>query len=86
VRVVFAQRPGGALHDDAADVDRYVATDLRRRFQQQAGLGAGSAAELDQRRILRNEGGDILGDLPQQRRLGAGDVVFRQQADRFEQA
>jgi hypothetical protein len=49
--VVLAQRPRGTFQSVATDVDRDITADLRGRIQQQARLGAGPAAELDQRRI-----------------------------------
>jgi hypothetical protein len=70
----------------AADIDRHIGGELRRRAQQNARLLARAAAEFDERGASRNEPGDAGGVFLQDAHLAAGRVIFRQVGDALEQS
>src|SRR5882672_1112193 len=86
LRVVACQ-PGRSLVEGiCADVDRHVSRELRRRIEQQARLGAFSAAELHQCCALWNARGQLFCNVAQQGGFGTGDVIVVRPADLLEQA
>ena len=74
-----------ALDHLAADVDRHIGRELRRRAQQDARFLGGAGAELDQRRAFGDKPADVGGVHAQDAHLAAGRVIFRQFGDALEQ-
>ena len=83
-RKIGAQRARLRLQEVGGDVDRHVSCDIA-ALEQQANLGRRARAELDQRRLLRQERCDLVTAVAQDAELGARWIIFRQPRDLFEQ-
>ena len=81
---ILAQHVGLAVQEVAGNVDRHIGANVT-ILQQQTYLGGRAGTEFNQRRAFRNDGRDLGPAIPQDRKLGAGRIVFRQSRDGLEQ-
>src|SRR6516162_2863517 len=83
------QRRRAFFQNGSANIDRNVTHFARawpQRLQQQTRLDSTAAAELDDRHLPREIGGNVTGMVAQNRGLGPRQVIFGQRADRLKEA
>ena len=73
------------LQKIAGNIDGNIGLHRRRGAEQNARFSARTRAEFDQRAVRRKQRGDRRRIVPQQRKLAAGRIIFRQLGDALEQ-
>ena len=75
----------GFGQEHRGNVDRHIGREMTAGIEQPTGLDRGAGAEFDQRAALGHQPGQPRGVVLQDRRLGPGQVIFRQGGDLLEE-